>query len=196
MGLRTRDEKCAAPPPSGAVEIAVRCRYAPLFRLLLAPAAALCLVACTPHFDWREVRGTDASWIVLMPAKPAAWTRDVNFDGPKVAMTMTAVDIDGAIFAVGTATLPDDAAATNALHAMRTALVRNIAGTIKSERANTAGSVSTLDLDAAGAGAPPVQLHAHLVARDRRIYQVVAIGPETSLPPEAVDTFLTSFKLK
>jgi hypothetical protein len=164
-----------------------------LFRTA-AIAAAILLAACSPHFDWREVRGAEAPYTVLMPAKPASHVRQVNLGGTEVAMTMTAVDLDGALFAVGTATLPDAASAANALGAMKSALVRNIGGTVTREKATADGTTSTLDFEATGA--PQERLLAgHLVARDTRVYQVVAIGSAKSLPREAIDTFLTSFKL-
>ncbi len=43
--------------------------------------------------------------------------------------------------------------------------------------------------------AQPVLLMARFVAQDRRVYQVLALGEEKSLPREATDVFFTSFKL-
>ena len=39
-------------------------------------------------------------------------------------------------------------------------------------------------------------LHARLLARGRRVYQVIVIGADKSIPQDAVDMFLTSFKLE
>jgi hypothetical protein len=167
-----------------------------LFRLLLVSVAlAFGLAACTPRYDWREVRGTESPYTVLMPVKPASHARPVNLGGTEVTMTMTAADVDGALFAVGTANMPSAASASNALTAMKTALVHNIGGSVRSEKAAVANGVATLDVEAAAEGAHGRILFAHLVARDTRIYQVVAIGTDKNLPREAVDTFLTSFKL-
>jgi hypothetical protein len=162
---------------------------------LVLTALAFGLAACTPRYDWREIHGTEAPYTVLMPVKPASHTRPVNLGGTEVAMTMTAADVDGALFAVGTASTPNAAAAANALAAMETALVRNIGGTVRREKAAIANGIATLDIEAAAEGAHGRVLFAHLVARDTRIYQVVAIGTDKTLPREAVDTFLTSFKL-
>ncbi|WP_088709894.1 hypothetical protein [Noviherbaspirillum denitrificans] len=157
-------------------------------------AACITLLACSPKFDWREVRGTSAPFAVLLPAKPATHTRNVNLDGIEVPMTMTAADVDGVTFAVGTAEMPDPAQAQRALAAMKTALVRNIGGTVRKETASVPGAIpATIDIEAAGAESRV--LHGRFIAKDKRIYQVIAIGKEASLPPEAVDTFLTSFKL-
>ena len=153
-------------------------------------ACAAVLAACSPKFDWREVRGTSAPFVVLLPAKPATHTRSVNLDGISVDMTMTAADAGGVTFAVGTAELPDAAQAQHALTAMKTALVRNIGGTVRKETAPAAG---TLEVEAAGTDSR--LLLARFIARDKRIYQVIAVGKESALPPEAADTFFTSFKL-
>lgn len=59
------------------------------------------LAGCTPGHDWREVRNSDAAFVVLMPAKPSTLTRQIDLDGVKVSMTMTAAEIDTVTYAVG-----------------------------------------------------------------------------------------------
>ncbi|HYC41503.1 MAG TPA: hypothetical protein VEB70_00795 [Noviherbaspirillum sp.] len=152
------------------------------------------LAACSPKFDWREVRGSAAPFVVLLPAKPASHTRTINLDGIEVSMTMTAADVDGVMFAVGTAELPDEARAQQALAAMKTALVRNIGGSVRKETVSAPGALPrTINIEAAGAESRV--LFGRFVANGRHIYQVIAVGKENALPPEAVDTFLTSFKI-
>jgi hypothetical protein len=152
------------------------------------------LAACSPKFDWREVRGTAAPFVVLLPAKPASHTRTVNLDGIEVAMTMTAAEVDGATFAVGTAELPDEAKARHALTVMKTALIRNIGGSVRKEAASAPGAIpATIDIEAAGAESRV--LYGRFVANGKRVYQVIAVGKESTLPREAIDTFLTSFKI-
>jgi hypothetical protein len=158
---------------------------------------ALSLSACTPRFDWREVRGTDAPYIVLMPAKPSTQTRSVNIGGATVDMTMTAADVNGVTFAVGSAEFADAAQATAALGAMKSALVRNIGGTILHETTASAAPPPTtsVSIDAIGPdGARQQHLFARLVARERRVYQVLVVGAEKAIERESVDMFLDSFK--
>ena len=156
-------------------------------------ACVALLAACSPKFDWREVRGTDAPFMVLLPSKPATHTRTVNLDGLQVPMTMTAADVDGVTFAVGAAQLADAAQAPKALAAMKTALVRNIGGTIKQEKASAPGAVPVaVDIEAAGSGR---LLLARFLAKDNRIYQVIMVGNESAVSRDAADTFFTSFKL-
>jgi hypothetical protein len=162
----------------------------------LACAAGMLLCACSPKYDWREIRGEGAPYTVMLPAKPASHSRPVNLDGNKVTMTMTATEVDGITFAVGTAELPDAASAVAAITSMKNALVKNINGTVRREAAASSGSNAAIDVDATGkdrSGQVRV-LHARFLARDKRAYQVLVTGKEGAVPQEAVDTFLASFK--
>lgn len=163
---------------------------------LLACCAGLLLCACSPKYDWREIRGEGAPYSIMLPAKPASYSRPVNIGGNKVTMTMTATEVDGITFAVGTAELPDAATATSAVTAMKDALVNNIHGTVQREAATSNGAVADITVDASGkdpSGQARV-LHARFLARDKRVYQVIVTGKEGAVPQEAVDTFLASFK--
>lgn len=156
-------------------------------------SCAFLLAACSPKYDWREVRGPGAPFVVLLPAKPASHTRTVDLDGLQVSMTMTAAEVDSVMFAVGTAELPDAMQAAKAMDAMKTALVRNIGGAIRQEKISAAGSVpATIDVEATGTQSR--LLLARFLAKDKRIYQVVMIGKEKDMPRDAADTFFSSFK--
>lgn len=165
--------------------------------ILVGIALTLSLAACTPRHDWREVRGTDAPFVVLMPAKPSVHSRPVNIGGTRVIMTMTATEVDGVTFAVGTAEFPDAAQAAAALDAMKTALVGNIGGTIRQEKSEPSAAPGTrsVSVEAIGPeGARQLHLFARLVARERRVYQVLAVGGAKAIERDAVDMFLDSFK--
>lgn len=155
-------------------------------------AVALLLCACSPRYNWREIRGEGASYSIMLPAKPASHSRTINLDGNQVTMTMTAAEVDGVTFAVGTAELADAAKAASAVVAMKTALLKNIKGTVRREAAASAGSNVSFELEAAGE--QQRVLFARFLNRDRRVYQVLVTGKETAVPREAVDTFLASFK--
>jgi len=165
---------------------------------LLAPAllasVLLALAGCNPTYNWREHASQDGRYKVLFPAKPASVTRPVDVGGLRVEMTMTAAEVDGATFAVGSATAPDAARARAALPAMRTALLRNIGV----DDAPPAGPADGLQVDARGinanmGGGKPVHLRGRFEARGARFYQVIVLGPADATPPEQVEQFLTSF---
>lgn len=160
------------------------------------------LSACTPTYDWREVRGTDAPFVVLLPAKPSTHSRPINLDGIQLTMTMTAAEVDGVTFAVGSASLPDPAPPRDALTAMKTALVKNIDGTVRFEKSSIAADnpAPFINIEAVGTAGRKVKKHptllvARFAAKDRRIYQAVVVGPEDAVSRDAVDTFFTSLKL-
>jgi hypothetical protein len=162
------------------------------FSIPLALAVAATLCACSPKFDWRDYRAADAAYTVLFPAKPATHTRNINLDGREAPMTMTAAEVDGTVFAVGSAELPDASHAGQAARSMQAAMVRNIGGTIAKEAVRDGG----VDVEVHGASnGRPMQLHGRFVVRDRRAYQVVVIGPDRAVDTETIDTFIRSFKL-
>lgn len=164
-----------------------------LFSAMLACIAAILLLsACSPRYNWREIRGEGAPYSVMLPAKPASHSRTINLDGNQVTMTMTAAEVNGVTFAVGTAELADAAKAANAVASMKTALLRNIKGTVQRETVASAGSNVSVELEATGE--QQRVLFARFLNRDRRVYQVLVVGKETTVPREAVDTFLASFK--
>ena len=176
------------------------------YRILLTAAlSALSLAACSPQFNWRDYASDDAPYRVMFPDKPSTHTRRIDLNGLKVDMTMTAAQVNGTTFAVGTAQAPDAASAEAALGAMKTALVKNIGATIKSEKvgkssAATAGGSArsaAIDVDASGEQkGEPMRLVGHFESRDKRFYQVIVMGKEKDLTRENVDMFMSSFKLQ
>ncbi|CUI07258.1 hypothetical protein [Massilia antarctica] len=173
--------------------------------LLISLLAGLSLAACSPQFNWRDYSSPDAPFRVLFPDKPATHSREVDLDGMKVKMTMTAARIDGTMFAVGSGEAPDPDKAEAAVAAMKTALVRNIGATIKSEKTGkssaAAGSAtaraSAIDIDASGVQkGVPMRLVGHFESRNKRFYQVIVMGKEKDIAQEQVDMFMSSFKLQ
>ena len=175
-----------------------------LLLTLLAAALLATLAACKPTYNWRDYSSPDAPFRVMFPDKPSVHKRHIDLDGMPVEMTMTAVDVHGTTFAVGSATAPDAAKAQAALGAMQTALVRNIGATVSEQKsasvaaADSAGGAqgATIDIVASGVqNGTPMKLIGHFESRDQRFYQVIVIGKENDLSPEQVEQFIASFKL-
>jgi len=165
--------------------------------MLAAAAASLLLLACSPTYDWREIRGEGASYLVMLPAKPSSHTRTVNLDGTQVQMTMTGAETDGVSFTVATAQLADAAQAQKAMQAMKNAMVRNLGGSVKQEKPVQVAGVTATELTATGgadASGRPRLMVARFFVRDNRVFQMVVLGRENAVPQEAVDTFLSSFR--
>jgi hypothetical protein len=151
----------------------------------------LCLSGCSPKYNWREVRGKDAHFVVLLPDKPVTVSRDINLDGTRVTMTMTAAEVDGINFAVGYVLAADPSRVPALLNAMQTALVANIHGSIKPS-APSAGIVEALGHR--DGSAEPLLLLGHFEAKDNRIYQVIVLGNEKAVSREEATSFFNSFK--
>jgi hypothetical protein len=162
-------------------------------QLSLALLLAASLSACSPQYDWRDYRSNDAPYAVLFPGKPATQTRDIKLDQLDVSMTMTAAEVDGVIFAVGSAQVPDAAQAPAAVEAMKTALVKNIGATVTSSKSPAAG---TLEVEASGSqNGEAMRLIGRFIAKDKRIYQVIVMGKAKNMVQDTVETYLSSFKL-
>ena len=175
--------------------------YQNFLRSALA-AAVLALAACSGSHNWRDYSSPDAPYRVMFPDKPSVHKRSIDLDGMKVEMTMTAVDDQGTIYAVGSAEAPDAAKANAALAAMKTALVRNIGATVTSEKARavsstSSGQQSAIDVEASGMqNGTPMKLIGHFEARDKRFYQVIVMGKDKAMPREQVEQFISSFKIQ
>ncbi len=170
----------------------------PFSFLCLLAFMLLCVVACSPTFDWREVRGVDVPFVVLMPEKPVSQSQPVDLDGLHVDMTMTAAEINGTVFAVGAAHVPAAADVTKALIAMKTAMVKNIDGTLHHEKSSAGKDGNTLMIEISATGHAHTDkrkrlLNARFIARGDRVYQVVVLGVDHSVSPETIDMFLDSF---
>jgi hypothetical protein len=172
-------------------------RLARLFIISLLMAAT---AACNPALNWREVRGGDAPYTVLLPAKPDTFARAVDLNGLAVEMSMTAAEVDGVSYAVASARVPDARQRTAALAAMQEAMLRNIGASQPQERAVVLeGGAPALEVTArghAGASKRAVMMHARFAQHGERVFQAVALGPADALTPEAAETFLESFTLR
>lgn len=160
-----------------------------LSSLALPLLATFTLAACNPTYNWREHTSQAGGYTVLFPAKPASLTRSVDLDRLRVDMTMTAAQVDGATFAVGSASAPDAARAQAAVPALRTALLRNIGADD-----DAAQDASQVDMQGRGADGQPIHLTGRFAARGVRVYQVIVVRKPGAVPPEQVEQFLTSFK--
>ena len=159
-------------------------------------AAALFLSGCNPTYNWRDYSSTDAPYRIMFPAKPVTHTRSVDLNGMQVEMTMTAAEVEGAMFAVGTGVAPDAAQAQAAVAAMKTALVRNIGAKVERESTAAAGANAAVDIDAIGsANGQPMKLRGHFEARGKRFYQVIVMGKASAMSAERTDQFISSFTL-
>lgn len=168
---------------------------------------AMLLAACSPPYDWREVRPADGGWRAMLPAKPATMTREIHLGELPVKMAMQGAKVDDTAFAVAQAALPDPSADTQAkaIAAMRLVLVRNIAGKELSAQpvpvplvdaaGKRVGLAAGLALEAEGTVAgKPARLSARLVGHQGRALQALVVGNTVDI--DQARTFLDSFSVE
>ena len=171
---------------------------------------ALALVGCSERLEWREFRSAEG-YSVMLPGRAQTVSREVEFEGHKVPVSMTSTGVGPAMFALGMARLPaaiaDDAAGRErAIAYFRDGLIRNIGGTVASAGPATLSlppgsrqQVRAAQAVEARGRAGPDGRSAVLAARffivDDRLFQLVALGGEGSIDPQALDTFFTSLRL-
>jgi hypothetical protein len=170
----------------------------------VAGAALLAsLIACSPTYDWRTVSNTASGYSVDLPAKPGSDERRIDVDGTPMRMRMQTAEVSGAVFVVGTLDLPDARPATQqkALTFLRAGLARNVGappeGHAVAVPVAAGGSVEGVDMELAGKAGTKSEsrtIHARLVVKGARAYQLAIVGREQPAP-EQVDQFFQSFKL-
>lgn len=175
-----------------------------------AAALAVLLFACSARFEWREVR-SDEGFVAALPGRAQSVARDFDMAGQPVSMTMWSTGTGATMFAVGVARLPpaavaDDAARAQTIAYFRDGLVRNIGGTVTSRNSvplplppgdprKLLASESVEALGGPGPDGRKSRLAARFFIVDDRLFQVVALGADGEIPPDALDTFFTSFRL-
>lgn len=196
-------------------------------RTLLATAfAALpvlaAMVACSPAYNWREVRPENSRLLVLFPCKPEKAEKMVPLGGPLTNLTLLGCDAGGATFAVATADIGDTAKVPAVLEQWQNLTLSNMqAPPVAAHTATAAGGAplalatnvlptqKTL-LKVAGADlvSPAVLLKARgsradgsdvtgqaaYFARGSNVFQVVVYADK--LAPEVSDTFFSSLKFE
>jgi hypothetical protein len=170
-----------------------RCRA-----LALCAALIAVLAACSPTFNWREVRPDGVALGFLLPCKPDKAEKTVPLGGRPVPMQLLGCDAGGATFAVAVADVGEAAR-------IPAVLVEWQAATLANMRAGgTAPQIAPLKL--AGAQQPvlvtaegrrgdgsAVTGRAAYFARGTQVFQAVMYSAKPE--PDAAETFFSSLKL-
>lgn len=65
------------------------------------------LAGCSPQYDWRMVSVAEGRVRAMLPAKPASTERELDFEGQGITFVLTSASVDGVLFTVGYAELPE-----------------------------------------------------------------------------------------
>ncbi|MFZ6731223.1 hypothetical protein ACO0LG_04795 [Undibacterium sp. Ji42W] len=156
----------------------------------LVLASLLLLNACSPKFDWRDARGNNAPFSILMPGKPLSDTKDLQLEGIKVKMDMLAGEVGGISFAVGSSKAEDAGKAGQIMEAMKKGMIRNIQGTPET----TKSTGDMLEVRGKLRNGQPVMMVARFLTRGPWAYQIIMLGQEKDMKQDVIDTYMTSFK--
>jgi hypothetical protein len=162
--------------------------------IMAALAGSTALAACSPTFNWREVRAEATGLKAMLPCKPDKATRSVSMAGQQVSLEALGCDAGGSTFAVLSAEV--------APGSVGEVLGQWKAATLASLHSNSAeekpfrppGALDlpqSLQVVASGrrADGSPVQGQAAYFARGRHVFQAVIYADQ--LRPEVTEPFLS-----
>ena len=168
--------------------------------LTLVCVAAAGLAACSPVFNWREVRPDDTALSVLLPCKPDKAQQTVPMGGRPTALTLLGCDAGGAAFAVAVVDIGQAGPVPAVLAQWQAVTLAGI---------KAANSTTTVVTVPGALTAPPpvlvralghrpdgsaVHSHALYFAHGTQVFQVVMLA--STVTPEAADMFFSSARLK
>ena len=165
-------------------------------------AALLALAACSPAFNWREVRPEGTRLNLLLPCKPDKAQKVVPLGGRATSLSMLGCDAGGVTFAVAVADVGDPAQAAPVLALWQDLTLANM------KAAPGSGQPLALKIPGAAAGLPVARLQAlgqradgaavssqaAYFAQGAQLFQVVMYAPQ--IAPEVAETFFSSLKFE
>lgn len=176
-------------------------------RLAWLAAALLALAACSPTFNWREVRPDNTGLSLLLPCKPDKAEKTVPLGGRPVALRMLGCDAGDATFAVAVADIGDASKAEAVLAQWQALTLANMkAGPVGLGAGAT--QLSSFRPTGMATGAPallvkaqglrtdgrPVTGQAAYFARGSQLFQVVLYADV--MGAEVAETFFSSLKFE
>jgi len=173
-----------------------------MFRLLIFSTALLALAACSPAFNWREVRPENTRLHLLFPCKPDKAQKVVPLGGQATTLSMLGCDAGGATFAVAVADLGDAAQAAPVLALWQNLTLANMKAapgtrqllSPKISGASAAVPVSVVLAQGQRADGTAVSGQAAYFAQGSQVFQVVMYAPQ--IAPEVAETFFSSLKFE
>jgi hypothetical protein len=163
-------------------------------------AFVLALGACTPTFNWREVRAEGGGLKAMMPCKPDTSERPVPMAGHQVNLQVMGCNTGGATFAILFADMGDAARAGEVLGQWKTATLSNLrSAAVRAAVFRPPGASplpQSLQVVASGerGDGSKVESHAAYFARGSRVFQAVIYADQ--LKPEVAETFFSGLVLE
>lgn len=167
-----------------------------------SPVAALllCLAACTPTFNWREVGAEPGGLHAMLPCKPDRGARNLPMGGRATEVSALGCDTGGATFALLTADVGDPLRTGEVLAQWKAATLANIRGSSAQERpfvpAGALPLAQSVRVTASGvrADGAKVESEAAYFARGSRVFQAVVYA--APIPADAAATFFSGLRFE
>ena len=165
-------------------------------------AGLMALAACSPAFNWREVRPDNTRLSLLLPCKPDKAQRVVPLGDQPTTLSMLGCNAGGATFAVAVADVGDAARAAPLLAQWQMLTLANMKAVpatrqilaLKIPGAPAGMPVSRVEAQGQRADGAAVTGQAAYFSTGSQLFQVVMYAPK--ITPEAADTYFSSLKLE
>ena len=175
-------------------------------------ALLLTLTACSPVFNWREVRPENTALSLLLPCKPDRAEKKVPLGDSPVVLRLLGCDAGDATFAVAVADVGDASKVTAVLAQWQSSTLANMKAQPVGQRPDTLDKATTdvIPLKLPGAALQPpavlvkatgqradgtaVSGQAAYFVQGSQVFQVVIYAAEIS--PEVAETFFSSLKFE
>lgn len=167
-------------------------------RSAIVLSLAAILSACTPTYNWREVRPEGSGVVLMMPCKPDSHARRVRLAGGDVRLTLHACSTGEVTWALAEADLGDPTRVGPALAELRRAAADNLGADRETplplavDGATPNPASGRLALQGQLPDGRPVHEQVAVFTRGTRVYQATCVGAQ--LPAEAVETFFAGLK--
>lgn len=165
-----------------------------------ALVAGWALAACSPTFNWREVRAEPTALKAMLPCKPDKGARNVPMAGREVSLQVIGCDTGDATFAVMFADLGDASRAGEVLAQWKVASLSNMRATSSRETPfRPPGGLAlpqSLQVAASGvrADGSKVESQAAYFAHGSQVFQAVIYTGQ--LKPEVAEPFFSGLKFQ
>lgn len=160
-------------------------------------ALAGLLAACTPTFDWRDVRPAGTGAKLLFPCKPTPETRTAKVAGSAVRMTMWSCTAGGATFALAHADVGEAGRAaglvTDLLRGQVTNLQAQASPVAPPKVPGLAASGLRFRLEGRLPDGGPLQQRLFYFQRGAHVFQAAVLG--AVVDEASADTFFESVDL-
>lgn len=158
------------------------------------------LHACSPTFNWRDVRPEQTPLLALFPCKPDQAARVVSLGAKDVPLTMLGCKAGGAMFALAYADMKDGANTGAALDQWRSATLANVRARASSERPFLIKGASVLpqSVQVKAEGVRPdgtnVSVQAVWFAAGSLVFQAAVVADKDT--PAVSETFCAGLRLQ